>query len=206
MAVAEEFVRTLAGKGKPKNDALEALIAERKGTDKDDKIRVAYEKARKLYMPTINAALAAGGDKAGGVATLLTAAEADSSWDDWKGAGDNRAEAYYKAKDVNAWHKKNYETVRSAAMETVSGAMGMVEIGGGAVASGLAAADAFASAGKWGEATERIAQVKDDAEKVNARAPVVRACRRHQETIKAAFAITGTRTWARRSRPTGKRP
>ena len=168
------------------------VLAESKDGSKDDTARIAYEKARKLYMPTINAALSGSLASAGDVARMLTAAEADSSWEDWKEAGRQIALAFDMAKSVNAARKTEYEnaTARRLAWGAISGAMGLTEIGGGAVASGLATADGLAVAGKWDDAKARLEEVKADAEKVNARAPFVRACRRHQDTIKAAFAIT----------------
>ncbi len=202
MAKIEDFIRELAGKAAPKKapakvlegfagkDAVEAVLAARQGVGRDEQARVAYDKARTLYMPTVNAALAAGFDKAKQVARKISDAEADESWEDWKAAGANLAEAYHLARDVLAAHRKAYDSARKGALPALSSAMGLTEIGGGAVASVLAAADAFAAAGKWREAHERLEQARADAAKVDARAPFVRACRRHQPTIKAAFAIT----------------
>ena len=202
MADIATFIQGLAGKGGakkvdakvlenfPARQELEDVFAERKGSDKDDAARIAYEKARTLYKPTIDAALHQGGETPGALASKITEAESATAWDDWKAAGAALAEAFDLAKSINASRRKAWADARASAMETISRAMGLTEIGGGAVASGLAAADALAAAGKWHDARARLDGVAKDAAKVAARAPFVRACRRHQDTIKAAFAIT----------------
>ncbi len=76
MADIATFIQGLAGKApaKKKTDpkvlegfagtaAIEGVIAGRNGIDKDDSARLAYEKARALYLPTINAALNQGSEK-----------------------------------------------------------------------------------------------------------------------------------------------
>ena len=203
MADITTFIQGLAGKAPTREkvdpkalekfgamDAIQGMLAERKGTDKDDAARIAYEKMRKLYMPTIDAALHQGRETPGALASKVTEAESSTSWDDWKVAGVFLAEAFDIAKSINASRRKAYASARATAMDTISNAMGLTEIGGGAVASSLSAADAFAAAGHWHEAHTRLDEAKADAAKVNERAPFVRACRRHEATIKAAFAIT----------------
>src|SRR5688572_18972702 len=183
MADIATFVQGLAGKaaakkpdakvlqGFPGKGAVEGVLAARKGSDKDDAARIAYEKARTLYKATIDAALHQGGETPGALASKVTQAESATSWDDWKAAGAALAEAFDLAKSINASRKKAWADARAKAMETVSQAMGLTEIGGGAVASGLAAADALAAAGKWHDARVRLDGVAKDAAKVAARAP-----------------------------------
>lgn len=202
MADITTFIRGLAGKAKaPKNipaDALdkfgpmgevESMLAVRKGTDQDDSARIAYEKMRVQYRPTIDAALRQGGETPGALASKITEAESSSAWDDWKEAGDCLAQAFDMAKHLNAGRKKGYAAARSEAMDVIGNAIGMTEIGGGAVASRLAAADALAASGRYPDAHDRLGETEADAGRVSARAPFVRACRRHEPTIKAAFAI-----------------
>lgn len=202
MADIATFIQGLAGKApaKKKTDpkvlegfagtaAIEGVIAGRNGIDKDDSARLAYEKARALYLPTINAALNQGSEKPRALIASLRQAEDASFWDDWKEAGVLLAETVGLARKLNDERKKAYAEARKAAMDTLSAAIGLPEIGGGAVASGLAGADALAAGGKWQEARARLDACVVDAGKVNERAPFVRACRRHEPTIKAAFAI-----------------
>ncbi len=202
MADITIFIQGLAGKAKaPKkipSDALdkfgpmgevESMLAARKGTDKDDAARIAYEKMRVQYWPTINAALRQGRETPGPLASKITEAESSTAWDDWKQAGDYLAEAFDMAKHLNAARKNAYAAARTKAMDAIGSAIGLTEIGGGAVASRLAAADALAAAGRYPEAHELLVATVADAGRVNARAPFVRACRRHEPTIKAAFAI-----------------
>jgi hypothetical protein len=82
-----------------------------------------------------------------------------------------------------------YDRALIAAVETISAAIDLTEIGGGAVASALAAAQKLAAAGKWRQALTALDKVRSDAAKVNARAPFVQMCRRNEKVIKAAFSI-----------------
>lgn len=171
-------------------DAIEKVIADRQGNDKDNSARIAYEKTRALYLPTINAALMQGSDKPRELITSLRQAEDASFWDDWKEAAVLLAHTFELAKKINGERSKAYQDARNKAMDTISTAIGLTEIGGGAIASSLAAADRLAAAGEWAQAKTRLDACAVDAGKVAARAPFVRACRRHEPTIKAAFAIT----------------
>jgi hypothetical protein len=82
-----------------------------------------------------------------------------------------------------------YDKALMAAVETISSAIDLTEIGGGAVASAMAATEKLAAAGKWRQAQAALEKVRLDAVKVNARAPFVRTCRQHEKVIKAGFAI-----------------
>jgi hypothetical protein len=206
MADITTFINGLAGKAKAPRVAdtkaieknktpeavktLDAMLAERKGKDKDDSARIAYEKMHKLYAPTLEAALRQGRETPGALASKITESESATSWEDWKAAGAALAEAFDMAKAINAGRKKAYAASRSAAMAEIGPASGLTEIGGGAVAASVAAADALAAACKWPAAHDRLDAAQDAAARVNARAPFVRACRRHEAAIKAAFAIT----------------
>jgi hypothetical protein len=85
--------------------------------------------------------------------------------------------------------KEEYESQLAAAIADISSAIDLTEIGGAAVASSLQAAEKFVAARQWGKAMAQLAKVCANADKVNARAPFVQACRQHQGAIKAAFAI-----------------
>jgi len=93
------------------------------------------------------------------------------------------------ADDDEAGAEQAYDQALIAAVETISSAIDLTEIGGGAVASGMAAVEKLAAAGKWRQARAALEKVRIDALKVNARAPFVRTCRQHEKVIKAAFTI-----------------
>ncbi len=202
MADIPTFISGLAGKTpKPPANAkvlegfggaaaIERAMGQRQGASPDAAAHKAFDKARTLYMPTIRVAQRIAAEGAKDLAARLADVEEDEAWDDWKAATTHLAEAYDLARGLIDAQHKAYAAARAAAMDTIGGALGMPEIGGGAVASSLAAADALARDGRWDEATARLKATTSDAAKVNARAPFVRACRRHQDTIKAAFAIT----------------
>ncbi len=209
MADITVFIRGLAGKKQAPRDvkpdalakfgattALEAVIAERQGgadgKDKDEAARKAYDKMFSASRPVIDAALGLGMEPAahrGKLASKLTEAQSCGAWDDWKAAGDALAEAGTMAREILDARAVAFQTACDQAMSSIGNAVGLTEIGGGMVAANLLAAKALAATGKYVEAHARLEKTKSDADRVNERAPFVRARRRHGPTIKAAFGI-----------------
>lgn len=203
MADITTFIRGLAGQQKASRDvkpdalakfgptdALESVIAGRRAGDFSDGPRVAYEKLRQTHEPFIDGARQALGEAGAVLSRKMTEVDDSAAWDDWKAASDGVVDAYQLARSLVAEQKKLYEDAMAKAGDAIADAIDLTETGGAQVSAGLSAVQVLAKAGRWREARLKLEGVDADARKVNARAPFVRSCRRHEATIKAAFGIT----------------
>jgi hypothetical protein len=197
MTATEEYVRSLAKRSSKKQHAskaeiLDKLLTERKDAGSSKKL---YESGQKLYAADVERAMACHGVQ---VAQLIrttdlmeaAAVSAEKDASQWEKACKLQEDSHGLALRIIDGTREKFDSERKAAQDKLKKAMDLVEIGGGAVATQLAAADKHAKDKQWQVALEKLHIAVDSAEKVSERAPFIQARRKHGDAIKAAMGIT----------------